>query len=79
MREINGNDSHNAGAIEYEKLDKEAFIEFAEKWGYKVNVCDTAEDEDDCAMLASPRARARARWASWRAYVSSFDICRPAT
>ena len=44
---INGNDSHNAGAIEYEKLDKEAFIEFAEKWGYKVNVCDTAEDEDD--------------------------------
>ena len=35
------------GAIEYEKLDKEAFLEFAEKWGYKVNVCDTAEDEDD--------------------------------
>jgi len=30
-----------------EKLDKEAFLEFAEKWGYKVNVCDTAEDEDD--------------------------------
>ena len=35
-----------AGTILKNALDKELFVEFCEKWGFALNVCDDAEEED---------------------------------
>ena len=29
------------------ELDKDAFVEFCDKWGFLLNDCDGAEDDDD--------------------------------
>ena len=48
MHNIAGNPAHSAGGIIQSALDKEAFVELMEKWGWRVNeFTDVEEDEDE--------------------------------
>ena len=48
MHNIAGNPAHSAGVILQSALDKEAFVELMEKWGWCVNeFTDVEEDEDE--------------------------------
>ena len=46
-KNIGGNDSHNAGVIAKDTLDKERFLEFCDEWGFAINEADEVEEEDD--------------------------------
>lgn len=47
MKGIGGNPAHNAGAIVQSALDKEAFVELMETWGWRVNEFSDVEEEED--------------------------------
>ena len=47
MHNIGGNPAHSAGAILQSALDKEAFVELMEKWGWQVHEFTDVEEEDE--------------------------------
>ena len=47
IKGIGGNPAHNAGAIVQSALDKEAFVQLMETWGWRVNEFSDVEEEED--------------------------------
>ena len=47
MKDIAGNPAHSAGVILQSALDKQAFLELMDKWGWTVNEFTDVEEEDD--------------------------------